>query len=76
MFGFAPEITINTLWYSLLWLGMLIIGGACYEQRFYSKKHNGQKMQTLALAGWCIIIMAMLGFVHGILAIFHLILPL
>ncbi len=44
MFGFAPGITINTLWYTLLWLGMMLIGGACYEQRFYTKKHNGKKM--------------------------------
>ena len=76
MFGFAPEITIRTLWYSLLWLAMMLIGGTCYEQRLYSKKHNGKKMQSLALAGWVVIIMAMLGFVHGILAMFHLILPL
>ena len=75
-FGFAPGITLHTLWYSLLWLGMMIIGGACYEQRFYSKKHNGKKMQTLALVGWFLIILAMLGFVHGILAIFHCIVPL
>ena len=76
MFGFAPDITINTLWYSLLWVAMMVIGGACYEQRFYSRKHNGKKMQTVALAGWCIVILAMLGLVHGILAMFHLILPL
>jgi hypothetical protein len=44
MFGFATAITIKTLWYSLLWLCMMIIGGACYEQRFYAKKHNGKKM--------------------------------
>lgn len=25
------EITIQTLYYSLLWLAMMIIGGACYE---------------------------------------------
>ena len=31
MFGFAPNITIHTLWYSLLWLAMMIIGGTCYE---------------------------------------------
>ena len=69
-------ITIKTLWYSLLWLAMMIIGGTCYEQRFYSKKHNGKKMQTLALAGWLIIIVATLGLVHGVLAFFHLILPI
>ena len=76
MFGFASAITIRTLWYSLAFLVMIVIGGAMYEQRFYSKKHDGKKMQTLAVAGWMIIFMAMLGFVHGILSIFHMILPL
>ncbi len=76
MFGFAPEITINTLWYSLLWVCMMLIGGTCYEQRFYTKKHDGKKMQTLALAGWCIIVLGTLGLIHGILAFFHLIVPL
>ena len=76
MFGFASAITIRTLWYSLAFLVMMVIGGAMYEQRFYSKKHDGKKMQTLAVAGWMIIFMAMLGFVHGILSIFHMILPL
>ena len=76
MFGFASAITIRTLWYSLAFLVMMVIGGTMYEQRFYSKKHDGKKMQTLAVAGWMIIFMAMLGFVHGILSIFHMILPL
>ena len=76
MFGIATTITIKTLWYSLLWLTMMLIGGACYEQRFHTKKHDGKKMQTLALAGWCIIVLGTLGLVHGLLAIFHLILPL
>ena len=75
MFGIVSEITINTLWYSLLWLAMMIGGGACYEQRFISKK-LGHKLKTLELAGWCIIVLAMLGMTHGILAMFHLILPL
>lgn len=76
MFGLASAITIRTLWYSLAFLVMMVFGGAMYEQRFYSKKHDGKKMQTLAVAGWMIIFMAMLGFVHGILSIFHMILPL
>ena len=76
MFGFASAITIKTLWYSLAFLVMMVIGGAMYEQRFYSKKHDDKKMQTLAVAGWMIIFMAMLGFVHGILSIIHMILPL
>lgn len=76
MFGLASAITIRTLWYSLAFLVMMVLGGAMYEQRFYSKKHDGKKMQTLAVAGWMIIFMAMLGFVHGVLSIFHMILPL
>lgn len=76
VFGTTIGLTIKTLWYSFLWLAMMLLGGTLYEQRFYTKKHDGKKMQTLALAGWLIIIMAMLGFLHGVLAVFHLILPL
>ena len=76
MFGLASAITIRTLWYSLAFLVMMVLGGTMYEQRIYSKKHDGKKMQTLAVAGWMIIFMAMLGFVHGVLSIFHMILPL
>ena len=66
-------MTIMTLWYTLLWAAMMIVGGACYEQRFYYKKY-GKKMKTLELAGWCIIIIAMLAFIHyGVLGTFHLI---
>ena len=43
-FGFLSGITIKTLWYSLLFVAMILIGGACYEQRFYAKKHDGKKM--------------------------------
>ena len=75
MFGIVDKITINTLWYSLLWLAMLIAGGSCYEQRFIVKK-LGHRLRTLELIGWCIIVIAMLGLVHGLLATFHLILPL
>ena len=65
-------MTIMTLYYSLLWLAMMLVGGACYEQRFITKK-RGQKFKTLEVAGWCIIIVAMLGFAHGVLEVFHLI---
>ena len=68
-------MTIMTLWYSLLWLVMMLIGGACYEQRLIVKK-RGEKLQTLALAGWLIIVTAMLGLVHGILGFFNLIISL
>ena len=33
-------------------------------------------MQTLALVGWFLIVLATLGLVHGLLAIFHLCIPL
>ena len=66
-------ITINTLWYSLLWVAMMIAGGSCYEQRMIVKK-LGHKLKTLELAGWCIVVIAMLGLVHGILWYFKLIL--
>ena len=65
-------MTIMTLYYSLLWLAMMVIGGACYEQRIITKK-RGKKYKTLEAAGWCLIIVAMLGFVHGLLGAFHLI---
>ena len=68
-------MTIMTLWYSLLWLVMMLIGGACDEQRLIVKK-RGEKLQTLALAGWLIIVTAMLGLVHGILGFFNLIISL
>lgn len=44
MFGLASVITIRTLWYSLAFLVMMLLGGAMYEQRIYSKKHDGKKM--------------------------------
>lgn len=75
-FGLASTITIRTLWYSLAFLVMIIAGGAMYEQRFYSKKHDGKKMETLAVTGWILIFCAVIGFLHGILSIFHMILPL
>ena len=68
-------ITINTLWYSLLWLGLMIAGGSCYEQRFIVKKFH-KKLPTLEMVGIIIIVAAMLGFLHGLLAFFNLILPL
>lgn len=68
-------ITMQTLYYSLLWLAMMLIGGACYEQRLI-QKFKGKKLKTLELAGWVIIVTAMLGLAHGVLAVFHLIISL
>ena len=68
-------ITIQTLYYSLLWLAMMIVGGACYEQRLIQKIKK-KKLKTLELVGWIIIVTAMLGLVHGILAFFNLIISL
>lgn len=47
----AEAITVKTLVYSCLWLIMMFAGGTMYEQRIYAKKHNGKKMQTIAVVG-------------------------
>lgn len=54
---------------------MMIVGGACYEQRLIQKIKK-KKLKTLELVGWIIIVTAMLGLVHGILAFFNLIISL
>ena len=36
-------MTNLTLWYSLLWFVMMVVGGACYEQHFIVKK-RGKKL--------------------------------
>ena len=38
--------TINTLWYSLLWVAMMIIGGLMYEQPHFVRKRQ-TKYKTL-----------------------------
>ena len=65
-------MTIMTLWYTLLFIGMLVLGGLMYEQPHFVRK-RATKYKTLELCGWCIIIIAMLGCVHGVLYLFHLI---
>ena len=65
-------MTIMTVWYTLLFIGMLIVGGLMYEQPHFIRK-RATKYKTLELCGWCIIITAMLGAIHGILYIFNLI---
>ena len=66
--------TINTLWYSLLWVFMMIVGGLMYEQPRFVRKRN-EKYKTLELVGWVVIVGAMIGLIHyGILGTFHLIL--
>ena len=65
-------MTIATLWYSLLWIFMMLVGGAMYEQKIICKK-RGKKFETLAWVGQIIIIIAMVGFLHGLLYIFDLI---
>ena len=54
---------------------MMVIGGACYEQRII-QKYKGKKLKTLELIGWVTITIAMLGLIHGILAFFNLIIRL
>lgn len=64
-------LTLNTLWYTLLWAAMMIIGGLMYEQPHFVRKRN-TKYKTMELCGWIIIIMAMIGLVHyGILGALH-----
>lgn len=63
--------TINTLWYSLLWVFMMVVGGLMYEQPHFVRKRN-EKYKTLELVGWVVIIAAMIGLIHyGVLGTFH-----
>ena len=64
-------MTINTLWYVLIWAFMMLIGGACYEQRII-QKYKGKKYEALAFTGQAIMFIAMVGFVHGVLTIIDL----
>ena len=67
--------TIHTLYYVLLWAIMMLIGGLFYVQPLLTKK-RGKKLKVLELVGGFTIVMAMFGLLHGVLSIFHLILPL
>ena len=67
--------TINTLWYSLLWIAMMVIGGLMYEQPHFVRKRQ-TKYKTLELAGWVMIIIAMFGIIrYGILVPLHWMIP-
>lgn len=65
-------MTIMTLYYTLLWVVMMIVGGLFYEQPYFSKK-RGKKYETMAHVGWILIIAATVGLIHGILGFLHLI---
>ena len=69
-----PDL-IQTIYYSILWVFMMIIGILMYEQPLIQKRHN-KILAALRQIGWMIIFIAMLGCVHGILAYFKLIIPL
>ena len=59
-------ITWRTLVYIALWIFMMVLGGLMYEQPHFVRKRD-TKYKTLEICGWCIIICAMLGCIHGIL---------
>ena len=66
-------MTIMTLYYTLLWVFMMIIGGLCYEQP-HIVKVKGKKLETLSHVGWILIVAAMIGLIHGVLSFMGLIL--
>ena len=70
MFWWVDQITFHTVLYVVLWAFMMVIGGLMYEQPHFVRKRQ-TKYKTLELVGWFIIIMAMLGCLHGILALIH-----
>ncbi len=64
-------LSINTLWYSLLWVFMMVIGGLMSEQPHFVRKKK-EKYKTLELVGWVVIIAAMIGLIHyGVLGTLH-----
>ena len=66
---------IQTLYYSILWVIMMVVGLLMYEQPLI-KKHHNKILEGLRQIGWMVIFVAMLGLIHGILAYFKLIIPL
>lgn len=66
---------IETLYYSALWVIMMVIGILMYEQPLIQKRHN-KILAALRQIGWILMFVAMLGLIHGVLAYFRLIIPL
>ena len=69
-----PDL-IQTIYYSALWIIMMVIGILMYEQPLIQKKYN-KILEALRQIGWMIMFIAMLGCIHGILAYCKLIMPL
>lgn len=61
-----------TLYYTILWVVMMVAGILMYEQPLTTKK-KGRVLKALQQIGWMIMFTAMLGLVHGILGVLGLI---
>lgn len=61
-----------TLYYTILWVVMMVTGILMYEQPLTTKK-KGKVLKALQQIGWMIMFTAMLGLVHGILGVLGLI---
>ena len=64
-----------TLYYTILWFVMMIIGILLYDQPLITKT-KGKVLKALQQVGWMIMFIAMLGFMHGVLSLIKLIPPL
>ena len=64
-----------TLYYTILWVIMMVIGVLMYEQPLITRT-KGKVLKALQQIGWMIMFIAMLGFMHGILSLIKLIPPL
>ena len=64
--------SIMILHYTVLWFIMMVAGILMYDQPLITKK-KGKVLKALQQIGWMIIFIAMLGFIHGVLALLHLI---
>ena len=61
-----------TLYYTILWVVMMVTGVLMYEQPLISRK-KGKVLKALQQVGWMIMFTAMLGLVHGVLGLLGLI---
>ena len=61
-----------TLYYTILWVAMIVTGVLMYEQPLISRK-KGKVLKALQQVGWMIMFTAMLGLVHGVLGLLGLI---
>lgn len=61
-----------TLYYTILWVVMMVTGVLMYEQPLITRK-KGKVLKALQQVGWMIMFTAMLGLVHGVLGLLGLI---